>query len=124
MHKDILKKQTRLLSEMEPDLIVWPEASTPYALNLDGQWIEALVDDCDVPLFLGSVVRLGEILTTRSPVYYHNQELTHSGMRREFWFHLVNMCLSHFAGFPDSEDWLAQLVTLQVVNLSSRLIYL
>ena len=59
MHKDILKKQTRLLSEMEPDLIVWPEASTPYALNLDGQWIEALVDDCGVPLFLGSVVRLG-----------------------------------------------------------------
>ena len=45
MHKETLYRQTRLLAGMEPDLIVWPEASTPYALNLDSQWVEELVNE-------------------------------------------------------------------------------
>ena len=59
MHKETLQRQTRLLAGMEPDLIVWPEASTPYALNLDSQWVEELVNECNIPLFLGAVIREG-----------------------------------------------------------------
>ena len=57
MHKQILSRQSLLLSSMEPDLIVWPEASTPYALNLDRQWVEALVTKTEIPLFLGAVIK-------------------------------------------------------------------
>ena len=30
-HKASLIRQTKLISLLEPDVIVWPEASTPYA---------------------------------------------------------------------------------------------
>ncbi len=56
-HKAILKKQTMLLAAMKPDLIVWPEASTPYALNLDRQWVEELSRQSGIPIFLGAVIR-------------------------------------------------------------------
>ena len=39
------------------DLILWPEASTPYALNLDALWVEDLVDEINIPLLLGAVIR-------------------------------------------------------------------
>ena len=34
---------------MKPDLIVWPEASTPYALNKDPAWVEELVRQTSIP---------------------------------------------------------------------------
>ena len=42
MHKDILRRQTKFLSLLKPDLIIWPEASSPYPLNLDRLWAEEL----------------------------------------------------------------------------------
>ena len=36
---------------MKPDLIVWPEASTPYALNKDAAWVEELVKTGVYPPF-------------------------------------------------------------------------
>ena len=42
LHKEILSRQTSFLGLMEPDLILWPEASTPYALNKDKLWVEEL----------------------------------------------------------------------------------
>ena len=56
-HKEILKKQTDFVSLMDPDLIVWPEASTPYALNLDPLWVEELSRTNGVPMLVGAVVK-------------------------------------------------------------------
>ena len=55
LHKDILSRQTSILGLMKPDLIVWPEASTPYALNKDPVWVEALAQkDIGSPFVRGS----------------------------------------------------------------------
>jgi apolipoprotein N-acyltransferase len=56
-NKEILKKQTKVVSLMEPDLIVWPEASTPYALNLDPLWVEELARESGIPMLIGAVVK-------------------------------------------------------------------
>ena len=42
---------------MKPDLIVWPEASTPYPVNLDRGWVESLSKDIDIPILAGAIVR-------------------------------------------------------------------
>ena len=55
IHKDTLKRQTRFLGLMNPDLIVWPEASTPYALNQDSAWVEELSSQTQTPLLIGAV---------------------------------------------------------------------
>lgn len=57
LHKEILKKQTKIVGLMEPDLIVWPEASTPYALNMDPLWVEELARETGVPMLVGAVVK-------------------------------------------------------------------
>ena len=60
-HKRTLIEQTKLLSTLEPDLIVWPEASTPYPVNLDRDWVEKLSKDVDVPILAGAIIREEEL---------------------------------------------------------------
>ena len=45
-------RANKLLATMKPDLIVWPEASTPYPVNLDRGWVESLSKDIDIPILL------------------------------------------------------------------------
>jgi apolipoprotein N-acyltransferase len=59
-HKETLVRQTKFLSLLNPDLIVWPEASTPYAVNLDRQWVENLAKDANCTLLIGAVVKEGD----------------------------------------------------------------
>ena len=61
LHKDVLRRQTRFLSLMTPDLIVWPEASTPYSINRDPIWVEELAREGGVPLLVGAVVSEEEV---------------------------------------------------------------
>ena len=56
-HKASLIRQTKLISLLEPDVIVWPEASTPYAINEDRGWVENLVNEINIPLLIGAVIR-------------------------------------------------------------------
>jgi apolipoprotein N-acyltransferase len=54
----ILEKQTLEAAAMRPDLILWPEASTPFWLQGDASaqgWVESLVRRARVPLLAGSV---------------------------------------------------------------------
>lgn len=59
-HKDKLSRQTRFAALLEPELIVWPEASTPYALNLDRAWVEKLATEIDTPMLVGAVIKEDE----------------------------------------------------------------
>jgi len=54
---EILEKTTLLAAATRPDLIVWPEAVTPLAVNSEDTrpWIESLVARAGTPLLLGSV---------------------------------------------------------------------
>ena len=42
---------------MKPDIILWPEASTPYPVNLDTLWVEELAQKTGIPILAGSVIR-------------------------------------------------------------------
>jgi apolipoprotein N-acyltransferase len=61
---EILATLNRLTTEAaatKPDLILWPEASTPFALNADPDlrdWVEKLASDARCPLVLGSIATL------------------------------------------------------------------
>ncbi len=56
-HKQLLQKQSEFLSLAQPDIIIWPEASTPYPINLDRLWIEKLARKTGIPILAGSVIR-------------------------------------------------------------------
>ena len=56
-HKQTLVQQTEFLSLMKPDIIIWPEASTPYPVNLDTLWVEKLAQKTGIPILAGSVIR-------------------------------------------------------------------
>lgn len=56
---DTLEKSTLVAAMSEPDLILWPEASTPWAVRGDERtraWIESLTARAKAPLVLGSIV--------------------------------------------------------------------
>jgi apolipoprotein N-acyltransferase len=56
--KDILRtldENTRKAAATRPQLILWPEASTPWTLEELREWIEPLVAAAKAPLMLGSV---------------------------------------------------------------------
>ena len=79
-HKDTLRKQTEFLSLAAPDIILWPEASTPYPLNLDRIWVEDLAKKTGIPILAGSVIR-EEGASYNAMVYIDPQE----GMRPEWY---------------------------------------
>lgn len=56
---DVLEQTTLAAARAKPDLIVWPEATTPLAVRGDAgaqRFVESLVRRADVPLLLGSIV--------------------------------------------------------------------
>jgi apolipoprotein N-acyltransferase len=59
-HKETLRKQTQFLAHIKPDVILWPEASTPYPINLDRLWVEELAKNTGIPILAGSVIREDE----------------------------------------------------------------
>jgi apolipoprotein N-acyltransferase len=55
---DALEKTTLAAALTKPDLLLWPEAVTPFAINSDisaKAWIESLVQRTKSPLLLGSL---------------------------------------------------------------------
>ncbi len=54
----VLERETQLLGGLEPDLIIWPEAVTPFPLVRGRQvspWIGSVVRATGVPLLIGSM---------------------------------------------------------------------
>jgi apolipoprotein N-acyltransferase len=95
LHKDILSRQTSILGLMKPDMIVWPEASTPYALNQDPVWVEALVQKTSVPLLLGAVLKEKEsIYNTISEV------LPKGGFEKKWYTKRVLVPFGEYIPFP------------------------
>lgn len=95
LHKDILSRQTSILGLMKPDLIVWPEASTPYALNKDSTWVEELVKQASIPLLIGAVLKEKEsIYNTISEV------LPDSGFKDNSYAKRVLVPFGEYIPFP------------------------
>lgn len=53
-----LKRNTLLLKPMKPDLVFWPEATTPYPFNGDdlmNTWANSLVNELEIPIMAGAI---------------------------------------------------------------------
>jgi len=57
IHKNTLRKLTLMASAARPDLIFWPEASTPYAVTEDKAWVESISKRTNIPLLVGAVAK-------------------------------------------------------------------
>ncbi len=56
----VLEKNTLQAATVSPDLILWPEAVTPWAVQGDANmqsWVERLAQRAKVPLLIGSIAR-------------------------------------------------------------------
>lgn len=57
---NVLATLTHEAAATKPDVIFWPEATTPWAVKGDPEmrnWVESLVKDTNTPLVLGSIAR-------------------------------------------------------------------
>lgn len=94
-HKEILMRQTRFLALTKPDLIVWPEASTPYPVNLDPLWVEDLVRETGIPMLIGAVVKEeGQAFNTISLVTPEN------GVSPEWYAKRILVPFGEYVPFP------------------------
>jgi len=70
----ILEKATLDIAKAYPDVILWPEATTPLPMRGDGQmqaWVESLVGRAHTPLVLGTIA------------------VEHAGQPGEAWYNAV-----------------------------------
>jgi apolipoprotein N-acyltransferase len=56
-HKETLRRHSNILAATRPDVIFWPEASTPYAINEDATWVEYLSEQNQLPMIVGAITR-------------------------------------------------------------------
>ena len=96
-HKQTLAQQTEFLSLMKPDIILWPEASTPYPINLDKLWVEELAQKTGIPILAGSVVR-EEDASYNAMVYVDPTE----GMNPEWYAKQVLVPFGEYVPWPFS----------------------
>jgi len=60
---EILERQTWFVDTLEPDLLLWPEAATPWPVIGHPQTqerVEGLVDQLKTPILMGTIARLPE----------------------------------------------------------------
>lgn len=91
---EILERQTRFVAALESDLILWPEAATPWPILGTPQMrrrVEQLVDDLGKPILMGNLADdpvtgawangtfLVEPKTGLAPDYYAKRELVPFG---------------------------------------------
>jgi apolipoprotein N-acyltransferase len=100
---DILERQTQLVAYMQPEVVLWPEAVTPWpALGNDlmRDWIESVVDELGVPVLMGNLAVFREI-----PSWYNAAFVVHpeTGLDTEFY---AKRKLVPFGEFVPLRSWL------------------
>ena len=60
---EILERQTQFVASLEADIVLWPEAATPWPVSGNRQmqeWVEALVNTIGKPILMGNLAVDGE----------------------------------------------------------------
>ena len=94
-NKNLLIEQTKLVALQRPDVIFWPEASTPFAVNEDRAWVEDLSAEINIPLLIGSVIKKDEV-SYNSVVAISPS----SGLGQEFYAKQKLVPFGEFVPFP------------------------
>ena len=94
-NKNLLIEQTKLVALQCPDVIFWPEASTPFAVNEDRAWVEELSAEINIPLLIGSVINKDEV-SYNSVVAISPS----SGLGQEFYAKQKLVPFGEFVPFP------------------------
>jgi apolipoprotein N-acyltransferase len=94
-NKNLLIEQTKLVALQRPDVIFWPEASTPFAVNEDRAWVEELSAEINIPLLIGSVIKKDEV-SYNSVVAISPS----SGLGQEFYAKQKLVPFGEFVPFP------------------------
>jgi len=95
--KRALIEQTKILASLNPDLIVWPEASTPYPVNLDRAWVEKLCQEIGIPILAGAIIREEE--WSYNAVVKVEPE---SGLSKEWYAKQILVPFGEYIPFPFS----------------------
>jgi apolipoprotein N-acyltransferase len=82
---------------LNPDLIVWPEASTPYPVNLDRAWVEKLCQETGIPILAGAIIREEEL--SYNAVVKVEPE---SGLSKEWYAKQILVPFGEYVPFPFS----------------------
>ncbi|HRE79914.1 MAG TPA: apolipoprotein N-acyltransferase [Opitutaceae bacterium] len=110
---EILEKLTTQAAAMRPQLILWPEASTPWALRGDDNirtWTESLVAKTRVPLLLGSLAI--EQLNTPAESWYNAAFVVDpiSGTQPDYYAKQKLVPFGEYVPFRPLLGWLEKVV--------------
>ena len=94
-NKNLLIEQTKLVALQCPDVIFWPEASTPFAVNEDRAWVEELSAEINIPLLIGSVINKDEVSYNSVVAISPSSGLGQEFYAKQSLFHLASLFHSH-----------------------------
>lgn len=111
----VLERTTRQAASMRPDLILWPEASTPFSVREDPgvrAWAEQLVAAVKVPLLLGSVTVEDE--GTSQETWYNSALLIDpsAGIRPDVYSKRHLVPFGEYVPFRPLLSWIGKFVPL------------
>ncbi|MBN2068628.1 MAG: apolipoprotein N-acyltransferase [Opitutales bacterium] len=70
--KEDLERYTTLAAKFDPDVILWPEAATPWpilGMKEPNEWITGFSHDLGIPLMMGSIAVEGDVFDKTAPWY-------------------------------------------------------
>jgi len=103
-HKNTLRRHSRILASTKPDVILWPEASTPYAINKDTDWVEEISIQTQLPMIVGAITK-----SVDPPLSYNSicSITPRKGLTSEFY---AKRALVPFGEYiPKGFDWIPNL---------------
>ena len=132
--KDTLRRHSNILAATRPDVILWPEASTPYAVNQDPTWVEDICKRAQIPMVIGAITKSGDppvsynsvcSITAQeglTPEYYAKRALVPFGeyVPKGFgWIPSLDKLVGPTGRFESGED--ARTILLEVNSTGNKL---
>ena len=110
---DVLERETLRAASLQPDLILWPEAATPFPIldndnHLMLDWIQRLVNHTDIPLLSGNIARFEK-------TYYNGVFLVEPefGLVDAFYFKRRLVPFGEYVPFREYLPFLGKIVPLE-----------
>ena len=109
----VLERETHVAAAYEPDVILWPEAATPFPLLDESndamlRWVERLVNAVDVPLLSGNLAAVGDIIY--NGIFFVEPKL---GLMDIYYYKRQLVTFGEYVPFRDWLPFLGKVVPLE-----------